>query len=287
MGSSASDVPGGPPGGVPGADPSVALPRVGLTTYAERARWGAWDRRAALLPYGYVEAVTRAGGLPVLLPPPPVADGERRAAVASALDGVDGIVLSGGADVDPARYGATSHAATGEPDRDRDTWEAALAEAALARDLPLLGLCRGAQVVAAVLGGTLHQHLPERVGHEGHRPAPGTFGPVDVRLAEGSRLHAALGPRVTVSCSHHQALDRVPAGAVTVGWADDGTVEAYELPGHRFAVGVQWHPEERGDGAPAVLTALVRAADEGALPTTRAAASGRPGPEPATTRSAP
>lgn len=236
-----------------GSSGSDRRPRIGLTTYAERACWNAWDRPAALLPCGYVDAVVAAGGVPVLLPPQPVN------AAAVALDGVDGLVLSGGADLDPSRYGADPHPATGSPQPHRDAWEYALAEAALARDLPLLGLCRGMQVLAVALGGTLHQHVPVRVGHEQHRPAPGEFGRVDVRVAVSSVLSEVLGERASVSCSHHQALDRLPDGLVPVAWADDGTVEAVEVPGRRFAVGVQWHPEEDVDDV-RVLAALVQAA---------------------------
>jgi len=226
VGSSASDPP---------------LPRIGLPTYVEPARWGAWDRPAALLPQSYVAAVAGAGGLPVLLPP------VGPAAAGRALDGLDALVLTGGADVEPSRYGAERDAATQPPRPDRDGWEAALAAEALARDLPLLAVCRGAQVLNVALGGTLDQHLPDLVGHQGHLPEPAVFGAVTVRLAPGTPVAAILGTDVKVPCYHHQALRRLGRDVEAVGWADDGTIEAAVVAGRRFAVAVQWHPEEGDD----------------------------------------
>lgn len=204
--------------------------------YAETARWGVWDREAALLPTSYVHAVHRAGGVPVLLPILP--DGAE-----IALSGVDGLVLAGGADVDPARYHQTPHE-TAKTRPERDEWEFQLLRAALDRDLPVLGVCRGAQVFNVALGGTLRQHLPEVVEHTGHQPAPGAFGRSAVRLRPGSRTANVLGEHVEVPCYHHQALSEVAAELDVVGHAEDGTVEAVELPDRRFAIGVQWHPEE-------------------------------------------
>jgi len=226
------------------SDP-VLPPRIGLTTYIEDARWGVWDRPAALLPHSYVAAVLAAGGLPVLLPPASSEDGGRSAR--SALAAVDALILTGGGDVSPASYGAAPHPATGGVSPDRDAWEIALLTAALARDLPVLAICRGAQVMNVARGGTLHQHVPDEVGHEGHRPEPGVLGMTSVRLAPGTPLAAILDESIKVPCYHHQAVDRLGDGLVAAGWADDGLVEALFIEDHRFALAVQWHPEDGDD----------------------------------------
>lgn len=215
-------------------------PRIGVTTYLETARHGVWEHEAAVLPRTYLDVVVRAGGTPLLLPPLPEAD-------ASVLDVIDGLVLSGGGDVDPASYGAVPHPRTGGTSSVRDGAEETLLRAALERDVPVLGVCRGMQVLNVTLGGTLVQHLPETVGSEDHRPAPGVFGETLVRLEPGSLLNGLLGDEVEVACHHHQAVDVLAQSLVPVGRSSDGTVEAVELRGPRFAVGVQWHPEETGD----------------------------------------
>jgi gamma-glutamyl-gamma-aminobutyrate hydrolase PuuD len=212
-------------------------PVIGLSTYAETARMLVWEREFAMLHASYVAAVRRAGGIAVLLPPQD--DGADE-----VLSRLDGLVLTGGADVDPHRYGQAPDERTSRPRTLRDEWEFALAAAALDRDLPLLAVCRGLQVLNVVLGGTLHQHLPDRTGHDGHQPAPGTFGTVEVNLSPGTRTAALLGSRARVSCHHHQALADLAPGLRITGRADDGTIEAAEIPGKPFAVGVQWHPEE-------------------------------------------
>ena len=223
---------------------------IGLTTYSEPASMLVWQREFAMLHATYVAATERAGGIAVLLPPQCAGAERARAEGAGAeradevLDRVDGLVLTGGADVDPLRYGAAPAAQTSRPRVLRDEWEIALTRAALHRDLPLLAICRGLQVLNVALGGTLHQHLPEVTGHEGHQPAPGVFGAVDVNTEPGTRTAELTGPRVRVSCHHHQALARLAPGLQVTGRADDGTVEAVEVPGRAFAVGVQWHPEE-------------------------------------------
>lgn len=211
-------------------------PRIGITTYLEQARWGAWDRRAVLLPHLYVAAVHRAGGVPVLLPPLP--DG-----AAEALGGVEGLVVAGGADVDPAAYGSAPREGTDEPRRDRDAWELALVTTAIRSGTPLLGVCRGAQVLNVAVGGTLHQHLPDVVGHDRHRPAPAQHGRMHVTVDPGSALAGVVGTEIDVPCSHHQAMDLLGEGVRATAWADDGTVEGIELDGLGYALGVQWHPE--------------------------------------------
>jgi putative glutamine amidotransferase len=218
----------------------VQLPRVGLTTYRERAAWGVWDEPADLLPASYADAIQAAGGVAMLLPP---CAGDPDTAAESALDGLHGVLLAGGVDVDPARYGAARDPNTGASRPDRDAWELALARAALRRGLPLLGVCRGMQVLDVALGGTIVQHLPDRLGSDAHCPVVGVHGRHRVRLADGSRLAAMLGRSADVATYHHQAVDTLGAGLEPAAWADDGVVEAAELPGEAWVVAVQWHPE--------------------------------------------
>jgi anthranilate synthase component 2/putative glutamine amidotransferase len=217
---------------------------IGLTTYAEPATMLVWQRDFALLHATYVAATERAGGTAVLLPPQGPEPERTAAAAEEVLDRIDGLVLTGGADVDPRRYREEPGERTSPPRGLRDEWETALARGALDRDLPLLAICRGLQVVNVALGGSLHQHLPDVTGHEGHQPSPGVFGAVYVDLKPGTRTAALIGPRVRVSCHHHQAIARLAPGLRVTGHAEDGTVEAVEVLGQAFAVGVQWHPEE-------------------------------------------
>jgi putative glutamine amidotransferase len=226
-------------------------PVVGVTTYFEAARWMVWERPAAVLPWSYVDGVAAAGGVPVLLPPVP-------AGAREAVRAVDALVLAGGADVDPVRYGEALHPAT-VVRPDRDSWELALLHAALDRGLPVLAICRGAQLLNVACGGTLHQHLPELTGQAGHQPAPGVFGASRVRVRPGSRLAGILGTGADVSCYHHQGVDRLGDGLLAAAWAQDGTVEAVEHTVHRFVLGVQWHPEEDPDDR-RLFAALVDAA---------------------------
>ncbi|MFJ8964655.1 gamma-glutamyl-gamma-aminobutyrate hydrolase family protein [Lentzea sp. NPDC102401] len=210
---------------------SVSEPLIGISTYLERTRFGLWDVEAAVLYRGYLDCVVEAGGNPVMLPPVGTWNAE-------TIGFLDGLVIAGGADVDPAAYGAEKHERTGEPSRARDDAEFALVEAALKLDLPVLGVCRGMQVLNVALGGTLHQHI------EGHNEAPGVFGSTDITVAADTQLYAILGDRTTVQCHHHQSLDRVADGLRVTAKAPDGTVEAVELDGARFVVGVQSHPEQ-------------------------------------------
>jgi putative glutamine amidotransferase len=233
----------------------MARPTIGICTPLERARWAAWDLDAFVLPRSYVDAVHRAGALALLLAPDPavVEDPDE------ILDRIDGLMLVGGADIDPRSYGADAHPQTLGSVPERDAFEIALADRALARDLPVLGICRGMQVLNVARGGTLHQHLPEVVGHEEHRRVLGSFDGADhdVRLAAGSLAARAAGEERHVTKSHHhQAVDRIGDGLVVTGWAEmDELPEAIELPGSRFALGVQWHPE--ADEASRLIAALV------------------------------
>jgi putative glutamine amidotransferase len=218
----------------------VARPVVGITTYVEPASWGYWQLDAALIPYDYVRAVEHAGARPLLVPPSD--DG-----VEETLDALDGILFSGGADLDPQTYGAEAHPETNGVRPERDRSELALLEGALARDMPVLAVCRGVQILNVARGGDLLQHLPDVVGDERHREVKGTFSEHGVRIEAGSRLGSVLGERAPVKSSHHQGLGRVGEGLSEVAWADDGTVEGLEDPERRFALGVLWHPEAGED----------------------------------------
>jgi gamma-glutamyl-gamma-aminobutyrate hydrolase PuuD len=230
---------------IPSYDRDVPRPRIGLTAYREPARWGVWAEPADLLPASYASAVGAAGAVALILPAP-TEDVDDAAAI--ALCALDGLLLAGGADVDPARYDAPRGDATGAPRPERDAWEIALTRQAIARGLPVLGVCRGLQVLNTALGGTLVQHLPDVVGHDGHCPVVGEHGRHDVELAAGSRLHGLLGERASVATYHHQAVDRLGDGLEATAWAGDGTVEGIEASNGEWVLGVQWHPEVH-DGA--------------------------------------
>jgi putative glutamine amidotransferase len=217
--------------------PAGPPPRVGATTYREPASWGEWNEPADLLPALYSTAVQAAGAVAVLLPPGPADH------AAAALDGVHGLLVAGGADVDPSRYGAERDPRTGGARADRDEWEIALVLEALDRDLPLLAVCRGMQVLNAALGGTLVQHLPDIVGSDIHAPLAGAHGRHDVNVRSGSRLAGIVGERLEIATHHHQAIDRLAPALTVCGWADDEIVEAVEVSGKGWAFAVQWHPE--------------------------------------------
>ncbi|MGL6278170.1 MAG: gamma-glutamyl-gamma-aminobutyrate hydrolase family protein [Gaiella sp.] len=219
----------------------MARPIVGITSYAQPAKWGKWELEAALVPWYYVESVERAGGRALVVPPSEEEPDE-------VLDVLDGVVFTGGIDIDPRRYGAQPHATTDAPHEHRDAGELALLARALERDVPTLAICRGFQLLNVVRGGDLEQHVPETVGHEGHREVLGAFSehPVDVKA--GSRLAAIIGERHDgVSSHHHQGIGRVGEGLVETAWAEDGLLEGLEDPSRRFAVGVLWHPEMEED----------------------------------------
>ncbi len=226
-------------------------PVIGITTYAQEATWGAWRMPAALIPLDYVDAVERAGGRALLVPP-------CEDDVAETLDALDGIVFSGGADVDPTTYGADAHPETDSPQARRDACELALLTAALERNVPTLAICRGFQLLNVARGGDLVQHLPEEVGHDDHKQVPGEFVEHAVEVKEGTRLAGIVRGRSDVSSHHHQGLGKLGDGLVETAWAHDGTLEGVEDPSLRFAVGVQWHPEMGQDGA--LFEALVEEA---------------------------
>ena len=228
-------------------------PLIGISTYREPARWGTWDIPAVLLPAAYADAIAGAGGEPVLLP-----------TGASSLDvlvRLDGLVLAGGADVDPARYGSPRGPHTTVVRPDRDATELSLLQAVLESDLPLLAICRGMQLLNVVLGGDLVQHLPDVPGTGCHDPGAGLFQHRAVGIEAGSTLAGLLGPTAPADCHHHQALGRIAGELRVTATAEDGVVEAVELPEHRFCVGVQWHPEVGQD--PRLFAAHVAAAGHG------------------------
>lgn len=233
-------------------------PVVGLTTYLQQAQTGVWDVRASFLPAIYFEGVTLAGGISALLPPQPV-DADIAETV---LGGLDGLIITGGRDVDPAGYGQQPHPATdapGEDSRMRDAWELGLLKGAIRRGIPVLGICRGAQVVNVAFGGTLHQHLPDVLGHTRHQKGNAVFATSSVRTVPGTRLAALIGESSDAQCYHHQAIDRLGDGLIVSAQDSDGVIEAVEVPGENFVLAVQWHPEERLDDL-RLFAAVVEAA---------------------------
>ena len=213
---------------------------IGITTYVTRAQWSYWDEEAVLVPAAYVQALERAGGRPVLIPP-------SEHGIEETLDAVDGLIFSGGSDLDPDLYDQEPHDETFGVVPERDRAELALLEAAFARDLPVLAVCRGSQVLNVARGGDLVQHLPDLVGDEKHKHTPGTFADHDITLQPGTRLASLLGDHAPVKSHHHQGFGRVGDGLRVAAHAEDGTIEAVEDPSRRFALGVLWHPEAGED----------------------------------------
>ena len=229
------------------------LPVIGITGYSARATWGAWDAEAVLLPRPYVEAVARAGAVPVVLPPVPQV-------IAGALPRIDALIVAGGPDVEPVRYGETPGPHTQPPNRDRDVSELLLLRQAIDDGMPVLGICRGMQLLNVLRGGTLHQHLPDVVHSETHAPERGSYASHPVSVKPGTKLAALLGRTEVdgVPTYHHQGVDLLGMDLEPTAWAPDGTLEAIEDPGLPFCVGVQWHPEAGND--PALFDALAGAA---------------------------
>ena len=227
-------------------------PVIGITTYLVPAAWGAWTMEAALVPADYVRAVSAAGGAPVLVPP--------GASLPETLDAIDGLVFSGGSDLDPELYEAEPHPETSGVIRERDDFELELMRAALERDVPMLAICRGSQVLNVALGGDLEQHVPDRIGTDLHKEVNGVFADHDVDVLAGTRLASILDDRQDVKSHHHQGFGRLGSGLREAARAPDGTVEALEDPARRFTVGVLWHPEAGEDTA--LFRALVTEAAE-------------------------
>jgi putative glutamine amidotransferase len=233
-------------------------PAIAVCAALEHARWGRWDRRAVLLPHDYIVAIQRAGGLVLMVPP----DAQLEQNPGEVLDLVDALVLAGGRDIEPAAYGEAAHPETDTAVPERDRVEIALARAAVSRDMPVLGICRGMQVLNVAFGGSLRQHLPDDVGHEEHRRNPGSFenSDHDVSLQGGSLAELAAGEELHgVKSHHHQGVATIGSGLEVTGVSTlDGLPEAIEAPGQRFVLGVQWHPE--ADERSRLITALVEAA---------------------------
>jgi putative glutamine amidotransferase len=221
-------------------DATTRKPLIGITCYVEQATWGPWCVPAALVPLTYVRAIEHAGGRALLLPPSQVA-------VEETLDALDGLLLSGGADIDPSLYGAPEHPETQAVRADRDSAEMLLLEEALRRDLPVLAICRGMQLLNVARGGALVQHLPDVTGNDSHKQQAGQFAEHDVTVAPNSRVGKLVGDRGSVRSHHHQGIASVGEGLREVAWAEDDTVEGIEDPARSFAVGVLWHPEEGED----------------------------------------
>jgi putative glutamine amidotransferase len=227
----------------------MGRPIIGITSELDAARWGDWLREAALSPVSYTRAVERAGGAPVIVPPVPPSS------VAAYIESFDGLVFAGGRDMDPALYDQERHEESDEPDRRRDRFELTLMRAAIDGDVPFLAIGRGLHVLTVARGGTLTQDLP------GHRPARARYTPHDVMLSADTRVGRLLGTSVQVPAAHHQAPYQLGDGLTVAGWSPDGQVtEALEVDGHRFGIGVHWHPEEGDD--PRLLDALIAAAAE-------------------------
>ena len=232
-------------------------PVIGITAYEEEASWNQWHLPAAILPARYVRAVEAAGGTPILIPVQRLGDVDAE----EILDRLDAVVLAGGPDVAPELYGADRHPLTGAPRHARDALEMTILEAVTQRPLPTLAVCRGLQVLNVARGGTLHQHLPDVVGHDEHGPDAHGYRPHEVSLAPGTTVATLIGrERADVPTHHHQAVDRLGSGLVATAWARDGTIEAAEDLSLPFLVGVQWHPEMGDD--PSLLAGLVAAAAE-------------------------
>jgi putative glutamine amidotransferase len=238
----------------------MSRPVIGICSALERARWSVWDQEALLLPRSYADAVQRAGAIAVILPPDPALVEDP----GQLLGLIDGLMLAGGADIDPGSYGETQHPETTDTVPERDVFEIALARRAIEQDMPVLGICRGMQLINVAFGGTLLQHLPERFGHHEHRRVAGSFDGADhdVELREGTLAMRVVGEaRHATKSHHHQGIDRLGEGLVISGVsALDGLPEAIEHPGASFVLGVQWHPEV--DEASRVVGGLVSAAEE-------------------------
>jgi putative glutamine amidotransferase len=215
-------------------------PLVGITTYLTRARFESWEEDVALVPADYVRAIERAGGRPLLVPP-------SEDAVDETLAALDGLIFSGGSDLDPELYGQDLHPETKGVVPERDRSELALLQAALARDMPVLAVCRGSQVLNVAFGGDLVQHLPDVVRHDDHKHTPGEYADHGVTLEPDTRLAALLGDHAPVKSHHHQGFGQLGSGLREAARAEDGTVEALEDPSRRFALGVLWHPEAGED----------------------------------------
>lgn len=237
---------------------SASKPIIGLTTYLEQAQTGVWDVPASFLPKVYFSAVNRAGGIALLLPPQPV-DAEIANAV---MDQLDGIIITGGKDVDAALYGEEPHPENDAPRTDRDEWEDALLTAAIERGVPFLGICRGMQLLNVARGGSLVQHLPDVIGSNRYNLGEGNFNDNAVSVDAGSKLSELIGDHVVGKSYHHQGIKQVGDGLVVTARSDDGVVQAIEFPDNPYGIAVQWHPEQDAEEDARLFEGLVEAANE-------------------------
>src|SRR5580704_3837012 len=244
----------------------MGRPIIGITGELEAARWRTWIREAVVSPVSYTRAVERAGGTPVVLPPVPASS------VPGLIARIDALLVAGGRDIDPSLYDEAPHEQTDQPDHRRDRFELLMTRAAIEADLPFLAICRGMQLLNVARGGTLIQHLPDRIGNDSHKPDPVKLTTHDVQISPASKLSRILGTSAQVPAAHHQAIDRIGSGLLTVAWTLDQVVEAIELQGHRWGLGVQWNPEDGDD--PRLFEALVTVAKSAA-----AQAAAQPQPE--------
>jgi putative glutamine amidotransferase len=236
----------------------MGRPIIGITGELEAARWRHWIREAVVSPVSYTRVIERAGGTPVVLPPVPASS------VPGLIARIDGLVLAGGRDVDPLLYEEAAHEQTDPPDHRRDRFELLMTRAAIDADLPFLAICRGMHILNVARGGSLTQHLPDRLGNESHKPDPVKMATHEVQISATSKLGAMLGTTALVPTAHHQAISSIGSGLLTVAWTEDQVVEAVELQGHKFGLGVQWHPEEGDDER--IFGALVTAAKTAPTP---------------------
>ena len=245
----------------------MGRPIIGITGELEAARWRNWIREAVVSPVSYTRAVERAGGAPVILPPVP------SSSVSSLIAKIDALVISSGRDVDPSLYDEAPHEQTEVPDHRRDRFEILMIRAAIDADLPFLAISRGMHILNVARGGTLIQHLPDRLGSESHQPDPVKLTIHDVQISAASKIGRVLGATARVPAAHHQAIDRIGSGLLPVAWTPDQVVEAVELQGHKFGLGVQWQPEESDDAR--IFEALVAAARTAPAPASATEVAGR------------
>jgi putative glutamine amidotransferase len=247
----------------------MGRPIIGITGELEAARWGNWIREAVVSPVSYTRAVERAGGTPVILPPVPASS------VPVLIAGLNGLLLTGGRDVDPSLYNEAQHEQTDLPDHRRDRFELILTRAAIEADLPFLAISRGMHILNVARGGTLTQHLPDRLGNESHRPDPVRMTTHTLTVNAESRLGRMFGETVQAPASHHQGINSLGNGLLAVAWTHDQVVEGIELQEHRFGLGVQWNPEDGDDAR--LFEALVTESEAArAQPTPRAQADVAP-----------
>jgi gamma-glutamyl-gamma-aminobutyrate hydrolase PuuD len=248
----------------------MGRPIIGITGELEAARWGNWIREAVVSPVSYTRAVERAGGTPVILPPVPATS------VPVLIAALSGLLLTGGRDVDPSLYDEAPHQQTDLPDHRRDRFELILTRAAIDADLPFLAIGRGMHILNVARGGTLTQHLPDRLGNESHKPDPVKMTTHDLKIAAASKLSGVLGESAQVPASHHQAVNQIGTGLLTVAWTPDQVVEALEVQGHRWGLGVQWSPEDGDDlRLFEALVSVARTAAPAAVPAQPEVTSGR------------